>query len=309
MQLYVSGSLAFDRIMVFPGKFADHILPDKLHILNVCFLVNGIEEKFGGTAGNIAYNLALLEEKPLVVAAVGRDFHAYERRFASLGLPLDGCRIVEEELTASAHIVTDETSNQITAFNPGAMKASSQFTFAKPAGEALAIHAPGNVDDMVNYSKACREQGIRYIFDPGQQITALSGEQMTEAITGSYMLTTNDYELEMVMKATGLTQAEILERTEILVTTLGGEGSRITTKDEVITVPVSPVSEVVDPTGAGDAYRAGLVKGLALGKDLETAGKMGATCASFCVEASGTQAQSFTPDEFWARYEKVFGPA
>ena len=203
MRILVCGSLAFDRIMPFPGRFSEHILPDKIHILNVCFLVNGVEEKFGGTAGNIAYSLALLGEKPVIVGCAGKDFGPYDAWLAKLGLSREGIRRIEDEHTAGAYITTDLSDNQITGFNPGAMKHPSNFDFSgcNPS-DTLAIISPTNVTDMIEYPRALRKLGIPYIFDPGQQIPALSGPDMLEAITGSFMLVTNDYELEMVMKAT-----------------------------------------------------------------------------------------------------------
>jgi adenosine kinase len=308
MQLYVAGSLALDRIMNFPGKFADHILPDKIHILNVCFLVDGMSEYFGGTAGNIAYNLALLGEKPLILGCAGKDFAPYAARLTSLGLSLSGIRRVEDQFTAGAYITTDESDNQITGFNPGAMRERCGYQFpATPGGKVMAIISPGNVQDMVELPATFKQAGIPYIFDPGQQITALTGEQMTGAITGSYALCSNDYELEMVMKATGLSRAELLKRTGALVTTLGDQGSVIAQGDTETRVPAVKVQKALDPTGAGDAFRAGLLKGLCLGQSLVQAAALGSVCASYCVEKKGTQEHSFSLDEFNSRLGAHFG--
>jgi len=308
MQLYISGSLALDRIMNFPGKFADHILPDKIHILNVCFLVDGLNEYFGGTGGNIAYNLALLGEKPLILAAAGKDFAPYAKRLQDLGLPLEGIRTVDDQFTAGAYITTDETDNQITGFNPGAMRERCGYQFpAEHADKVMAIISPGNVNDMIELPEYFKKAGIPYIFDPGQQITALTGEQMKSAIDGSYALCTNDYELELVMKATGLSRAELLSRTGALVTTLGDQGSVIAQGATESRVPAVKVDKALDPTGAGDAYRAGLLKGLGLGKSLAEAAALGSVCAAFCVEKKGTQEHSFTLAEFNARLSAQFG--
>jgi len=308
MQLYISGSLALDRIMNFPGKFADHILPDKIHILNVCFLVDGMNEYFGGTAGNIAYNLALLGEKPLILGCAGKDFAAYAARLEALGLSLDGIRRVEDQFTAGAYITTDESDNQITGFNPGAMRERCGYAFpAKHEGKVLAIISPGNVADMVELPEYFKQAGIPYIFDPGQQITALTGEQMTRAITGSLALCTNDYELEMVMKATGLTRAELLKLTGALVTTLGDQGSIIAEGDKETRVAAVKVAKALDPTGAGDAFRAGLLKGLSLGQTLAEAAALGAVCAAWCVERKGTQEHHFTLDMASAQLKAHFG--
>ncbi|HVO83984.1 MAG TPA: carbohydrate kinase family protein [Syntrophobacteria bacterium] len=308
MRILISGSLAYDRIMDFPGKFADHILPEKIHILNVCFLVNGLEEKFGGTAGNIAYSLALLGERPLIVATAGRDFDRYEQRLRQYDLPLAGIRRIEEELTAGAYITTDQADNQITGFNPGAMKHPARFQLdgVDPA-QTLAIVAPGNLQDMQTYSKAFREVGIPYICDPGQNIPAFSGDQLLAMLTGSAILISNDYELEMIGKKTGLDKAGLLGRTKAIITTFGEKGSVVATAEREAAIPAVRVERVLDPTGAGDAYRAGLIKGLVSGQPLEEAARVGATCASFAVEHHGTQEHRFTESEFWQRHRGHFG--
>ncbi|UCG13342.1 MAG: carbohydrate kinase family protein [Deltaproteobacteria bacterium] len=310
MQILVSGSLAYDRIMDFPGKFAEHILPDKIHVLNVCFVVNSLTEKFGGTAGNIAYNLALLGEHPLILATAGNDFDKYEAWLSKHELSLEGIKQIPEELTAGAYITTDLSDNQITGFNPGAMKYPSlnQFDGVNPR-EALAIVAPGNVEDMITYSRIYKQKEIPYIFDPGQQIAVLSGEQLNEMTTGSELLISNDYELEMIIQKTGLGKEELRSRTKTIISTLGEHGSLIYTSQQEVKIDAATASQVLDPTGAGDAYRAGLIKGMVLGKELEEAAQMGATCASYAVERYGTQEHGFTQEEFWGRYRATFGEA
>ena len=308
MQILISGSLAYDRIMDFPGKFSDHILADKIHILNVCFVVNGLAEKFGGTAGNIAYSLALLGERPLILATAGNDFGKYEAWLRQHALPLDGIRFISEELTAGAYITTDMADNQITGFNPGAMKYPSLYEVDHAQlPDKLAIVAPGNVEDMVNYSLSYKEHNIPYIFDPGQQITSMSADQLTDLVGGSKLLIANDYELELIVQKTGLTRDELLTRTEAIIVTLGENGSIIRTTQGETKIGVAKPSKVLDPTGAGDAYRAGLIKGLVLGKELAAAARMGATCASYAVEYQGTQEHAFTQEEFWARHKAAFG--
>jgi adenosine kinase len=307
MQIFVSGSLAYDRIMDFPGKFSDHILPDKIHVLNVCFTVNGLNEKFGGTAGNIAYSLALLGERPLILATAGKDFDKYETWLLKHQLPLEGIRRISEELTAGAYITTDQADNQITGFNPGTMKYPSLFKFdgVNPQ-ETLAIVAPGNLEDMLTYSRTCRAKKIPYIFDPGQSVTAFLGDQLTEMLTGSCLLISNDYELEMIMRATGFEKARLLQRTAAIITTLGENGSLLCTGNEEVKIPALRVSKVLDPTGAGDAYRAGLIKGLVTGRTLQEAMRMGTVCASYAIECHGTQEHHFSQEEFWARYHASF---
>jgi adenosine kinase len=310
MQILVSGSLAYDRIMDFPGRFSDHILPDKIHILNVCFIVNGLEEKFGGTAGNIAYSLALLGEHPQILATAGKDFDRYEEWLHRHRVSLEGIRRIPEELTAGAYITTDKGDNQITGFNPGAMKYPSLFSFdGMSPGEALAIIAPGNLEDMYNYTLIYAEKGIPYIFDPGQNIPAFSGDRLLEMLNGSRLLISNDYELEMIMRATGLEKPQLLQYTRAIVTTLGEKGSVVCIQDQTHEIPAVPVSKVKDPTGAGDAYRAGLIKGLAMGKDLPDAALIGAVCAGYAVECHGTQEHHFSEEAFWARYHTNFGPS
>ena len=310
MQILVSGSLAYDRIMDFPGRFSDHILPDKIHILNVCFIVNGLEEKFGGTAGNIAYSLALLGEQSQILATAGKDFDRYENWLLQHRLSLEGIRRIPEELTAGAYITTDKGDNQITGFNPGAMKHPSSFIFdGTNPEETLAIVAPGNLEDMYNYARIYGERNIPYIFDPGQNIPAFSGEKILEMLKGSMLLISNDYELEMIMRATGLEKAQLHEYTGGIVTTLGEKGSVVCIDDQEHEIPAVPVSKVQDPTGAGDAYRAGVIKGLSMGKILPEAARIGAVCAGYAVEYHGTQEHHFSEEAFWARYQASFGPS
>ncbi|MEW6533463.1 MAG: carbohydrate kinase family protein [Thermodesulfobacteriota bacterium] len=308
MQILVSGSLAYDRIMDFPERFSDHIMPDKIHVLNVSFVVNGMEERFGGTAGNIAYSLTLLSERPLILASAGKDFGEYGEWLKSRGLSLDAIRIIPEEFTASAYITTDKADNQITGFNPGAMRHPSLFSIdgANPA-DSLAIVAPGNVEDMLNYTGLYRQKEIPYIFDPGQQVPVLSSENLFDMISGSMMLISNDYELEMIKRTTELSLSQILERCGAVITTLGDKGSVVRTTESEVEIPAVRASQVLDPTGAGDAYRAGLIKGLATGKDLVTSARMGSVSASFSVACQGTQCHLFSEHDFWDRYQGAFG--
>jgi len=308
MHIFVSGSLAYDRIMDFPGRFADHILPEKIHILNVCFMVNGLTERFGGTAGNIAYNLALLEEKPVILATGGRDFGLYQEWLKELELPLTGIRLIEEEFTAGAYITTDLADNQITGFNPGAMKFESEFRFdgVNPQ-ESLAIIAPGNLPDMLNYSRRYKKMGLPYIFDPGQSIPAWGPAELQEMATGAWALIVNDYEQELFCQKTGLDEGGLKNLVQVLITTKGEQGSELIGPEGREVIPAAKPRQVKDPTGAGDAYRAGLIKGLTLGLDWTTAGFMGATVASFAVEHAGTQEHRFSLGDFWRRYRDNFG--
>jgi adenosine kinase len=307
MRILVSGSLAYDRIMTFPGKFSDHLLPDKLHILNVCFVVNGLTEKFGGTAGNIAYTLSLLGERPTVIASAGKDFEPYAARMAKLGLSLEAVRLVPEEFTAGAYITTDMTDNQITGFNPGAMNHQSGYAVdGFDPKDTLAIVAPGCLADMKHYCAKYKELGIPFFFDPGQNITAFPGEDLAEMLTGASYLITNDYELQLIMNSTGLSREAILHRVDVLITTLGGDGSLISEKGTETRVPSACPARVADPTGAGDAFRAGFIKGLTMDRPLATAARMGAVAAAYCVEEQGTQEHAFTLEDFWERYRENF---
>lgn len=308
MNIFISGSLAYDRIMDFPGRFSDHILPEKIHILNVCFTVNGMVEKFGGTAGNVAYSLSLLGERPVIVAAIGKDYGTYFEWLRKNSLPVHGIRIVEDEFTAGAYITTDKADNQITGFNPGAMKHPSEYRFKNAGPEnSIALIGPGNLGDMVEYAKVYRGRGIRYICDPGQSLTAWDKDALTEWIDGSTILISNDYELELIMKMTGRDKQGLLALTGTIITTLGEKGSLISTSASDVNIPAAKIHGIVDPTGAGDAYRAGLLKGLVSGSELPAAAKMGAVAAAYVVEQYGTQEHHYTYDEFLARYRDNFG--
>ena len=299
MNIIVSGSLAYDRIMNFPGHFSEHILPEKIHVLNVCFQVDGVKEKFGGTAGNIAYALTLMGEKPVISAAIGYDYHRYFEWLSQNGIGTEGIKIIEDELTAGAYITTDKADNQITGFNPGAMKYSSCLDFGKlDPKETFIIVSPGNLGDMVNYPRICKERGIDYIFDPGQSLPMWDAQDLLRSIEGCRILIVNDYELDLILNKTGLNKKELLKLPETIITTLGEHGSRISMPEGDIAIPVVKTDRVKDPTGAGDSYRGGLISGLIRGKDIEQCAKMGGVCASFAVECYGTQEYCFTTTEF-----------
>ena len=304
--ILVSGSLAYDRIMDFPGHFSDHILPEKIHVLNISFTVNSLVEKFGGTAGNIAYALTLLGEKPIILATIGRDYHRYFEWLTENQIACDNIRIIEEELTACAYITTDKADNQITGFNAGAMKYPSYLEFDRlDPRESIAIIAPGNLEDMMSYTTACQAGGIDYIIDPGQSLPMWDGQDLSRCIDGSRILISNDYELELIMNKTCLDKKELLQFTSVIITTLGEAGSLISTPDCETNIPAVKPAKVVDPTGAGDAYRGGLIKGLIQGRSLEESAKMGAVCASFAIESYGTQDYCFNLVEFEDRLQSV----
>lgn len=307
--IHLSGSLAFDRIMTFPGHFEDHILPEKLHFLNVCFPIDHVEEKRGGTAGNIAYTLSLLNEPSVIYTSVGKDFAEYGRELEALGISLEGVKTVDD-FTACAYITSDQAGNQITGFSPAAMKVPA-FLDKKPAVKEgdWALIGPGNVDDMVNLAAFYRENGVKYIFDPGQQITSMTGEQLASGFTGATVLIGNDYEIELIGKMTGLDRDALLDRVEFLIVTYGSKGSTILSKGvKPYDVPAVKPDVVSDPTGAGDSYRSGLLKGLHAGMRIPFAARLGAVSSSFCVEKYGTQLHTFDAETFRQRYEAAFGP-
>jgi adenosine kinase len=308
MKIFVSGSLAYDRIMDFPGRFSDHILPGKIHVLNVSFTVSSMVEKLGGTAGNIAYALSLLGEKPIILATVGRDYQKYFEWLKKNRIACDTIKVINEEVTAGAYITTDQADNQITGFNPGAMKYPSNFKFdqVNPV-ESIAIIAAGNLEDMITYCLTCKSRGIKYIFDPGQSLPMWHKQDLMRCIKGAAILISNDYELELIMTSTGLDRQGLLQHTKAIVTTLGEMGSQVITPEAEIAIPAVRPKKVADPTGAGDAYRAGLIKGLVQGKDIKQCATMGSVCASFAVECYGTQEYHFTLQEFKERLDKYSG--
>lgn len=304
-RVLVVGSVAYDRIMVFPGHFKDHFIADALHNINVCFSVSPPKEEFGGCAGNIAYNLALLGGTPEMLATAGNDFARYEEWLKENGIATTPLDVSSELPTASAYIVTDEAANQITAFSTGADERS----YSKEVdldGTTFAIVAPTGVEDMRAFPERFRTADIPYLFDPGQQISSLSKEDLVAGITGARALVVNDYELALITEKTGWSEEDILNAAEMLIVTLGAEGSSIRTNEGATHVESVPVKEVVDPTGAGDAFRAGLIHGLVAGRSIQESAQIGSAVAAYAVECYGTQNHRFTIDELKARYEAAY---
>lgn len=308
-QIFISGSLAYDRIMDFQGHFSDHIMADKIHMLNVSFTAANMVERLGGTAGNIAYCLSLLGEKSTIMASIGYDCPRYFDWLEQHGISTQGIRVIEDEFTSCAHITTDLSDNQITGFNPGAMKYTSDYDLSQVnPGKAIGIIAAGNKDDMRAYRNTYTERGIDFIFDPSQSLPLWETEDLTTCLTGARVLISNDYELELIMNRTSLNKAQLMERVNAIVTTKGPAGSLITTPTEEVTVPAVEIDgDPVDPTGAGDAFRGGLIKGMIGGENLVTSAKLGTVCASYAIQFLGTQEYSFTPEEFEARLRQTFG--
>ncbi len=302
--------MAYDRIMNFQGRFTDAILPNQIHNLNVSFHIDSLQEKLGGNAGNIAYTLTLLGERPFIIATAGKDFARYREELEKRGLPLEGIRVLDDEFTASAYITTDMVNNQITAFHAAAMNFPSLWFPEKPDPKKdIALIGPSNPGDMNRHPAMYREKGVRYVYDPAQQLPVLGGEQLLDAIGGAYLLVGNDYEIQLIINTTGRTLAELVGLTAAgVIITLGEKGSMLRSKDGQETmVPAVPVSGVVDPTGAGDAYRSGLIKGIVLEQPLDECARLGSTCAAFCIEQAGPQGHYFTLDEFFRRHSSAYG--
>jgi adenosine kinase len=307
LKTLITGSMAFDTIMVFEDHFKNHILPEQTHILNVSFLVPQMTRFFGGCAGNIAYTLKLLGGNPVIMATVGEDFGPYQRYLAERGLSTDHIRIIEDSFTAQAFITTDIANNQINAFHPGAMNEAHQNHVADASEIALGIISPDGADAMLQHAAEFAEQGVPFIFDPGQQLPRFDGEQLRTFLSQATYAVVNDYESELLLDRTGLSCADIAAQLDAFVITRGAEGSEVYIQDEVIHVPAAPISQAVDPTGCGDAYRSGVLYGLALGKDWKTCAQLGSVCGAIKIEHHGTQSHNFTYDEFIQRYTETFG--
>ncbi len=307
MTALICGSLAYDNIMLFDGHFKDRILPDKVHILNVSFLVPELRREFGGCAGNIAYSLALLGGKGHAMGTVGRDFDAYAEWMDSRGVSRDYIRWLPETFTAQAYITTDRDDNQITAFHPGAMNFAHLNTVPTDAGISIGIVAPDGRQGMIEHARQFADANIPFIFDPGQGLPMFNGEELGEFIELSTWVAVNDYESQMLGDRTGLSPADIAKRVDALIVTRGAKGSVIWQDGKRIDIPCVPAVELRDPTGCGDAYRAGLLYGIMNACDWETTGRIAALMGSIKIAHNGTQNHAFTPDEFRQRFRTAFG--
>ncbi len=306
MRTLICGSLAFDTIMVFPDHFGRHILPDKTHMLSVSFTVGDMRREWGGCAGNIAYNLKALGGAPVVMATVGDDGGAYRERLESLGVSTDGMRTLDGTYTAQAFIITDLDDNQITAFHPGAMVRSHELHVGDVRDIALGIVAPDGRDGMRQHAREFRDAGIPYVFDPGQGMPLFSGDELMEMIEGASVVTVNDYEAQMLCGRTGLTEETLAARVDALVVTLGAEGSRIHADRAAIHVPAVPAAALVDPTGCGDAYRAGLLYGMSQRWPWEKTGRLASLMGSMKIGSRGGQNHSVDRDSVAALYARHF---
>ncbi len=303
----ICGSMAFDTVMVFPGRFRDHILPDSIHLLNVSFLVPSMRRNFGGCAGNIAYNLRLLGGAGVPMATVGHDFEPYERWLRDRDVDVSHVRVIDGEFTAQAFITTDLDDNQITAFHPGAMSQSHLNDVAQVDGCTLGLVAPDGREGMILHAAQFAEAGIPTLFDPGQGLPMFDGAELVEFISQSTWIAVNDYEGQLLCERTGLAHGEIASRVQALIVTRGAEGSVIYAGGREHHIPAASPEAVVDPTGCGDAYRAGLIFGLMNGLDWETTGRIASLMGSIKIAHAGTQLHSFTMDEFRDRFRESFG--
>jgi adenosine kinase len=307
-RIAVTGSVAYDTIMVFGGRFADHILPDQAHILNVSFLVDRLERRRGGTAANIAYTLALLGERPLLCAAVGSDFADYGAALHAVGVDTSGALLCDDVGTATAFITTDIDDNQITAFFPGAMARSAGVDLTSLSDVEHVVVAPDAPDGMDLHIRQAPEIGARLVFAPAQQLSSLSDETLNAGLEAAWLVVGNDYELEVIHRRTGRDVAS-LAAGAVVARTRGGQGSELRVDGTVHAIPVATAERLVDPTGAGDAYLAGLLAGLRAGRAPEVAGRMGALAAAYVVEQAGPQTHRYTRADFAARYTAEFGDA
>jgi adenosine kinase len=307
MSALICGSMAYDTIMVFHDKFKNHILPDKVHMLNVSFLVPAMRREYGGCAGNIAYNLKLLGEDPFIMATVGHDFEPYSQWLSLCDLSPKYLQIVDDSYTGQAYITTDEDDNQITAFHPGAMNSSHLNSVPIDADISLGIVSPDGRDGMIQHATEFSEAGIDFIFDPGQGMPMFSGDELLNFMEQATWAVFNDYESELMQKQTGLSLAELADKVETLVVTRGGKGSQIYTQGKMIEIPAATAKTLNDPTGCGDAYRAGLMFGIMNGYDWEETGRIGSLMGAIKIEHHGTQNHNFTMEAFKIRYKKSFG--
>jgi adenosine kinase len=302
----ICGSVAYDTIMVFGDRFANHILPDKIHMLNVSFLVPQLRREFGGCAGNIAYNLKLLGDEGYPMATVGADFGPYREWLSARGVSTQHLRVIDSALTAQAFITTDLDDNQITAFHPGAMQHSHQNRVGEARGVTLGIVAPDGREGMIEHAAQFATAGIPFIFDPGQGLPMFGGEELRRFIAQARWVTLNDYEWQLVQQKSSWGVPEVLAHTEALIVTRGAAGSSIYTRDAQLEIACAPTGAIIDPTGCGDAYRAGLIHGLLHGLDWRSTGHIASLMGAIKIESRGTQNHRFTSAEFAARLRQAF---
>lgn len=307
MTALVCGSFAYDRIMVYPGRFKEDILPDKIHMLNVCFVVPDIQHEFGGSGGNIIYNMKLLDVDCLPMGTVGTDFGEYSEWLNENGVDQRHLRVINDTYTAQCFITTDLDNNQITTFQVGAMAHSHENKASMAQGISIGIVAPDGKEGMLQHARQFAEAGIPFIFDPGQNVTVLSGDELLDSFEHATWLVFNDYEWQLVEDKTGLTTATVQDLVDTLIITRGASGSTVYTSRKHIDIPAAAAEHLVDPTGCGDAYRAGLLYGLMRGIDWETTGRIASLMGKIKIEVRGTQNHTFSRQEFADLFSHHFG--
>jgi adenosine kinase len=309
MRIIVTGSIAYDYLMTFPGSFPEHFLPEHLHRVSLSFLADTMQKRRGGCAPNIAYTLALLGERPAVMGTAGQDFPEYRAWLEAVGVDTSLVKEVPDKFTASFFCTTDRDNNQIASFYTGAMAHATELSFTDvPWRCELAIISPNDPAAMVRHTADCRALGIPYIYDPGQQCARSTGDELLSGIVGAKVLICNDYELELIRQKTGFGERDLLEHCDVLVITRGRDGSDVFSEGELVRVSAVPAEREADPTGIGDAFRAGFMKGLALGATPAVCAQLGSVAATYALEHVGAQGHVFTWNEFMARYESQFGP-
>jgi adenosine kinase len=310
MQLIVTGSIAFDYLMSFPGRFTEHFLPEHMKRVSLSFLVDSMDKRRGGCAPNIAYTLALLGERPRLMATAGQDFGDYRHWMEGAGIDTSLVRTIEGKFCASFFCSTDEHNNQIASFYTGAMANAAELSFRGLDGlgaDTLVIISPNDPAAMVQYAEECSTMGIRYIWDPGQQCARMDGDQLKDGVIGAFMVVCNDYEFELLRQKTGMSEPDVLAHVPLLVVTKGEKGCTVHTRSEAVDVPAVVPDRIEDPTGVGDAFRGGFMKGLAIGASYEVCARFGSVAATYALEHLGGTYHAYTWDEFKARYEEHFG--
>ena len=307
MDIIVTGSIAYDYLMSFPGQFTEHFLPEHMSRVSLSFLVDTMDKRRGGCAPNIAYTLALLGEKPRLMATAGQDFDDYRRWLEAARVDTSLVKIVPDKFTASFFCSTDADNNQIASFYTGAMANAGELSFRTVKDCRFAIISPNDPGAMLQYAEECRTLGVAYIWDPGQQCARMEGTQLAEGVKGAFVVIVNDYEFELLRQKTGFDEDAVVEQSGALVITRGEHGCTIREGGHQVAVPAVPPHRLVDPTGVGDAFRGGLLKGLAVGADLETCARLGSVAAAYALEHLGGQSHAYSWEEFKRRYEAHFG--
>ena len=310
MKLIVTGSIAFDYLMFFPGKFTEHLLPEHMQRVSLSFLVDTMDKRRGGCAPNIAYTLALLGERAGLMATAGQDFGDYGAWLAATGVDTSRVKVVGDKFTASFFCSTDEANNQIASFYTGAMANAGELSFRTEDGlaaDGLVIISPNDPGAMVQYAEELSTMGVKYIWDPGQQCARMDGAQLKDGITGAHIVICNDYEFEIIRQKTAMSESDVLAAAGSLIITRGEHGSSVYAGDTRVDVPAVPPNRVVDPTGVGDAFRGGLMKGIAQGRPLPVCAQMGSVAATWALEHLGGMSHAYTWQEFAERYTRHFG--